>query len=70
MKVRELVRLLRTFNPEATVVLSHDGEGNGYAALAGYDIGNMVEGSPGPIDYVSADDDGLAHANCVVLYPE
>lgn len=37
MKVKELMKLLASFDPAAEVILQKDGEGNGYSPLAGAD---------------------------------
>ena len=39
MKVKELVELLQTFDPNALVILQRDPEGNGYAPLSGAEAG-------------------------------
>jgi hypothetical protein len=36
MKVRELMKLLETIDPEKEVVMAKDPEGNGYSPLDGY----------------------------------
>jgi hypothetical protein len=38
MKVRELIKLLRTLNQDAVVVLSTDEEGNGFGPLEDYSV--------------------------------
>jgi hypothetical protein len=70
MKVKALLKVLQVSNPEATVLLSHDGKGSGFDVLSGYAIGNMVEGSPGPLDYTDCDDEQASGCNCLVLYPD
>ena len=69
LRVKELAALLATFPPESTILLSRDAEGNGFGVLAGFDVGTMIEGSPGPLDYDTTDDDDLTNTNCVVFYP-
>ena len=39
MKVKELIKQLRKFDPKATVVLSRDAEGNGYSPVADLEVG-------------------------------
>lgn len=37
MKVKALMKLLESFDPESQVILQKDAEGNGYSPLAGAD---------------------------------
>jgi hypothetical protein len=41
MKVKELIEVLKTMNPEAILILQRDSEGNGYRDLCGADDNNF-----------------------------
>jgi len=42
MKVKELIKLLQTAEPEREVYLSRDSEGNSYQALYGFDTNAIL----------------------------
>ena len=75
MKVKELIELLSEMNPEHEVVLSKDGEGNGYSPLDGYSTGQYVPDSTWSGEFRSAQfpisDGGCRKKdiNAIVLWP-
>jgi hypothetical protein len=70
VRVIDLQGLLAGLDPNATILVSSDEEGNSFHEATGYALGVMVTGSPGPIEYRDIDEDALrSSANCFVLYP-
>lgn len=83
MKVKKLIELLRTFDPNAEVIMQQDSEGNGYSPLSGADhdavylAENTWSGDVYSTEW-SADDVCMEEAEwknilkkkrCVVLFP-
>jgi hypothetical protein len=69
MRVKQLAKLLEQFPPESTVLLAHDSKGNELGELTGFDVGTMIEGSPGPLNYTTIrDNEKIEDTNCVVFY--
>jgi len=82
MKVKKLLELLSSANPEATVVLARDEEGNGYSPLSVVDTKNMVyQPKEGEVSfrkltpklakegYTEEDVCATGGQDCVVLWP-
>ena len=83
MKVKELLKTLQDFDPNAEVVMQKDSEGNGYSPLRGIDLDSVYvpdstwSGNVYPMEW-TAEDAGMNKADwnkikrkprCVVLYP-
>lgn len=64
MTVRELIKLLDHYPPEAEVVLSMDPEGNGFDTLHDLEIGCYVDG-----EFCCSDDDPYDRKSHVCLWP-
>ena len=56
MKVHELIELLRLFEPDATVIMSSDGEGNSFSPLSDVSPERYVEESSWSGDILRADE--------------
>jgi hypothetical protein len=83
MKVKDLLQVLQTCDPEAEVICQEDAEGNGYAPLAGADNeaiyvpASIYCGQVYSTDWTAEDADMdekdwkkiLKKKRCVVLYP-
>ncbi len=75
MKVKELIALLSELNPKLEVVLSKDGEGNGFSPLDGHDFGRYVPESTWSGEFKSSQhsvEDGGCTAkqvNAICLWP-
>ena len=76
MKVKELIEILKTCDPELKVVLSSDGEGNSYSPVDGYnDKYYYFPESAWSGEVLSKEDleedeqDYQETDRCVVLYP-
>jgi hypothetical protein len=79
MKVKELVKLLQTFDPNAVVILQRDPEGNGYAPLSGAEDNGSWDKQEGEYGYAqlteALKDRGYTEEDCiqgepaVVLWP-
>lgn len=80
MKVSELIKRLQEVDPDNIVVLSRDGEGNGYRRLAGVDTSsryNPEEDEVGLRELTEADrrsgyseEDVMEEGeDCVILWP-
>lgn len=75
MKVKELIDFLKKQNPEATVLLSSDEEGNSYSPIdlgGGYATGNFDKEKKDTInifsDIYTMDEDEM-HGDYIILYP-
>jgi hypothetical protein len=83
MKNRELIEMLKSFDPEAEVILQKDSEGNGYSPLSGvYDDGvyvsyNSYSGEVYPVSWTEEDikvtkeewEKIKEDNSCLVLFP-
>lgn len=74
MKVKALIELLSTLNPEHTVILAKDGEGNNFSPVADHGIGEYTPESTwaGEYRHEGDENDGGCSpddTNCVVLWP-
>jgi hypothetical protein len=85
MTIRELIEELKTYPQDSVVVMSEDGEGNGYSPLSGFSDGVYVPESTWNGDYhvgraltkeleeagYTEEDvyDGEDAQDCVVLWP-
>jgi hypothetical protein len=73
VKVKELMQLLSTLNPEHLVILSKDAEGNCFSPLADHGIGQYTPETTwsGEWRHEGDDEDGCSpdETNCVTLWP-
>lgn len=70
MKVKELIKILKTCNPEHDVVLQKDSEGNGYEELRCWETDLMFNSKEGEV-YTKESTDSYDEymPNCLVLAP-
>lgn len=71
MKVKELIEVLKTCNPEHDVVLQKDSEGNGYETMRDWEDDLMFVHKDGEVfrKQDAEDYDLDFKPNCVVLAP-
>lgn len=71
MKIKELMEILADLNPEHEVVLSRDGEGNGFSPLSAYGVGQYVPESTWSGELRSAENKECKKKdlNAIVLWP-
>ena len=75
MKVKELIEFLKKQNPEATVLLSSDEEGNAYSPCdlgCGYATGNFDSEKNDVINIqqsIYTMDEEEMHGDYIILYP-
>lgn len=69
MKVKELLYILETVNPEHEVILSCDKEGNSFCPLKEMREGVFERDSPFYVE-VSESEEDVLNPNCITFYPE
>lgn len=75
MKVKELIDFLKKQNPDATILLSSDEEGNSYSPVdldCGYATGNFEKEKgtfADPRNFVYTMDEDEMHGDYIILYP-
>jgi len=75
MKVKELIEILKSVNPELDVVMSKDAEGNSYSPLSDFSFGVYEPESTWSGDFdIYIDEDGTAcyteeESNAICLWP-
>ena len=70
MKVSSLIALLSQMNPDATVLLSRDEEGNEYGPQEGLAVGNFDdERYPDITPYCYSMEEKECHGDYIILYP-
>lgn len=59
MNVRELIQALQGLDPEAVVILSRDGGGNGYSPFDGVSVGTYIETNSWSGDFWDEEEDDI-----------
>lgn len=77
MKVKELIEILKGYDPDIEVILQKDAEGYVYSPLAGAEPSLYVWGTtyPGvetlhPEDVAGSKEDGSSEVSVIILYPK